>query len=513
MANKTITMSKVRQIIKLYAQNMGKKKIGERLGMSKNTVKLYTDQFIRLKRSWEELSALTDFELNKLFHPPKEVLATQQLNELYDFFPVLQKQLRRRGMTLTAQFEEYRKLHPDGYGLTSFYGYYNQWRKKVNPSMHIEHKVGDKMYVDFAGETLSYVDIATGEVKEAQVFAAILGWSQYGYIEALPSQRVEDFISGCENALHYFGGVPLALVPDNLKSAVIKASRHEPVINENFSAFADHYGVAVLPARSRKPQDKAHVENLVKLAYKEIYTKLPEDEVLPLEALNKLIGQHLTTFNEALLTGKECSRSDQWIMEQSSLNPLPELLYEMRTIKQVTVMKNGHVYLKEDQHYYSVPYELIGKKLKMHYSRSAVELYQHYEHVATHTRLRSPHNYSTTPSHLSSEHRYVAEWHPDFFIQQAQAIDEVVEFYIRQVLLRKAYPEQAYKSCQGILSFVKRIGKERLINACKRAHEIGYYNYKTIEDILKKNLDSYIEDTPTQPMPSHENIRGGNYYQ
>lgn len=513
MANKTITMSNVRQIIKLYAQNMGKKKIGERLGMSKNTVKLYTEQFLKLKRTWTELSALTDFELNKLFHPPKEVMATQRLQELYAFFPVLQKQLRRRGMTVTLQFEEYKKLHPDGYGMTCFFTYYNRWCKKVNPSMHIEHKVGDKMYVDFAGETLSYLDTATGEIKEAQVFAAILGWSQYAYLEALPSQQVEDFIHGCENALHYFKGVPLAIVPDNLKSAVIKASKHEPIINENFSGFADHYGIAVLPARSRKPQDKAHVENLVKLSYKEIYTKLPEDELLPLEELNKQIGLHLATFNEAMLTGKECSRSDQWAMEQTSLHDLPELRYEMRTIKQATVMKNGHVYLGEDQHYYSVPYELIGKKLKIQYSRSVVDIYLHYEIVASHPRLRSAHNYSTTPSHMPSQHRYVAEWNPDYFIQQAKAIDEVVEFYIRQVLLKKAHPEQAYKSCQGILSFAKRVGQQRLINACKRAHEIGYYNYKTIEDILKKNMDAYIEEAPTQIMPKHENIRGGNYYQ
>lgn len=506
-------MSKVRQIIKLYAQNMGKKKIGERLGISKNTVKLYTDRFLQLKRTWTELSALTDFELNNLFHPPREVMATQRLQDLHAFFPVLQKQLRRSGMTVSMQFEEYKKLHPDGYSLTSFFYYYNQWCKKVNPSMHIEHKVGDKMYVDFAGETLPYVDAATGEIKEAQVFVAILGWSQYAYIEALPSQRVEDFICGCENALHYFKGVPLAIVPDNLKSAVIKSSKYEPVINENFNAFADHYGIAVLPARSRKPQDKAHVENLVKLSYKEIYTKLPENEVLTLEELNRLIRLHLASFNTAQLKGKECSRYDQWLMEHSSLHDLAEHRYEIRTIKQATVMKNGHVYLVEDQHYYSVPFELIGKKLKMQYSRSVVEIYLNYELVATHPRLRSAHNYSTIPSHMPSQHQFVAQWNPDFFIQQARAIDEVVEVYIRQVLMKKAYPEQAYKSCQGILSFAKRVGSQRLINACKRAHDIGYYNYKTIEDILKKNLDAYVEEDPTQSMPMHENIRGGNYYQ
>lgn len=514
MANKTIIMSKVRQIIKLYSQNMGKKKIGLRLGMSKNTVKLYIEQFRALKTTQQELCQLTDYELNKLFHPPQqEILLNARLKQLYDFFPDMEKQMRRRGMTILKQIEAYKLLHPQGYKDTAFYHHYNQWSKKVNPTMHIEHKVGDKMYVDYAGATLPFVDTDTGEIKKAQVFVAILGWSQYAYVEAMESQTVEDFISACENALHYFKGVPLAIVPDNLKSAVIKASRYEPTVNENFTAFADHYGIAILPARSRKPQDKAHVENMVKLSYQQIYTNLPEKTILPLNELNEQIRLYLAKLNDTKLTGKECSRTDQWKMELSSLHPLAESLYEMRKIKQVTVMKNGHVYLSEDQHYYSVPYELIGKKLKMQYSRSEVGLYRQYELVASHKRLRSPHNYSTEPSHMPAQHRYVTEWSPSFFLGKAKEIDPIVEYFVSKVLERKQHPEQAYKSCMGILSFAKRVGNLRLIKACKRAHEIGYYNYKIIEDILKNNLDQQEEDPLEENMPTHENIRGPHYYQ
>ena len=513
MANKTISMSKVRQIIKLYCQQIGKKKIGERLGMSKHTVKLYIEYFHSLKTTKEELFKLTDFELNKLFHPPKDILLNDRLRQLYEFFPLMEKQLRRRGMTVAIQYKEFKSLHPETYGETSFYYYYNLWRKKVNPTMHIEHKVGDKMYVDFAGATLPYADTETGEIKNAQVFVAILGWSQYAYVEAMQNQTIEEFITACENAMHYFKGVPLAIVPDNLKSAVIKASSYEPTVNENFKAFAEHYGVAILPARSRKPQDKAHVENMVKLSYKNIYTNLPENQVVSLHELNMQIGKHLIALNDAALTGKECSRTDQWMMELSSLHPLPETHYEMRKIKQVTVMKNGHIYLNEDQHYYSVPFELIGKKLKMQYSRSSVDLYLHYELVATHKRIRSPHNYTTDPSHMSLQHRFVTEWSPAFFIEKAKVIDPVVEYYISQVLAKKQHPEQAYKSCMGILSFGKRVGNIRLIKACKRAHEIGYYNYKIIEDILKNNLDKYDEEPEAASMPEHDNIRGSNYYQ
>jgi transposase len=514
MANKAISMSKVRQIIKLYTQQMGKKKIGERLGMSKHTVKLYIEHFRSLKIPKEELFKLSDFVLNKLFHPPKEMLINDQLKQLYDFFPGMSIQLRRRGMTVAKQFLEYKALNPPSYGETTFYKHYNQWRKKVNPTMHIEHKVGDKMYVDYAGATLPYVDTNTGEIKNAQIFVAILGWSQYAYVGAMASQTIEEFITACENALRFFNGVPLALVPDNLKSAVHKASSYEPTVNENFKAFADHYGIAVLPARSRKPQDKADVENMVKLTYQKIYANLPEKEFVPLHELNIQIGQHLVTLNNAQLTGKQCSRSDQWLMELSALQPLPATGYEMRKLKQVTVMKNGHVYLTEDQHYYSVPYELIGKKLKMQYSRSEVNLYLHYELIAIHKSLRSPHNYTTVAEHMPAQHRYVMEWNPAFFMAKAKEIDPVVEYYISQVLAKKQHPEQGYKSCMGILSFAKRLGEIRLIKACKRAHEIGYYNYKIIEDILTKNLDKY-DDDDMEPsnMPTHDNIRGGNYYQ
>ena len=208
MANKPICMSKVRQIIKLYSKGIGKKKIGERIGISKNTVKHYLDVFKTLKTTCEALLALTDFELNKAFNPPQQTVLSNKLKELIDFFPIMEKELRKRGMTAGLQFKHYKRLYPQGYEASQFYHYYHQWSKKVNPSMHIEHKVGDKMYVDYAGVTLPYVDADTGEIKQAQVFVAILGWSQYAYVEATRSQTVEEFIASCENAIRFFKGVP-----------------------------------------------------------------------------------------------------------------------------------------------------------------------------------------------------------------------------------------------------------------------------------------------------------------
>lgn len=206
MANKPTSMSKVRQIIKLYSQGIGKKKIGVRLGVSKNTVKHYVEVFKGLKTNIEELIKLSDFELDKKFNPPQTTPLSGKLKQLLDFFPFMEKQLRKRGMTVGLQFREYKKLHSDGYEASQFYHYYQQWCKKVNPSMHIEHKAGDKMYVDYAGGTLPYVDEDTGEIKNAQIFVAILGWSQYAYVEAMHSQTIEEFIAACENALRFHSG-------------------------------------------------------------------------------------------------------------------------------------------------------------------------------------------------------------------------------------------------------------------------------------------------------------------
>jgi len=512
MANNPISMSKIRQIIRLYSQGVGKKKIALRLSVSKNTVKHYIDFYHSLQLNREEIDKLSDLELNNLFHPPRTKLPEGRLQQLYEYFPVVEKQLRRRGMTLKRLYQEYRSRYKEVYGATQFYRYYNLWSSKVSPSMVIHHKEGEQMYIDYAGAKLPYVDEFTGEIKKAEVFAGILGWSQYSYVEAVASQSTDDTIGAAENCLHYFGGSPQAMVTDNMKSAVDKASKYEPRVNENFAAFANHYGMIVLPARAYKPKDKSHVENLVKIIYQRIYACLPEHTVLTLKQLNAHILHQLELHNSAVLTGKTVSRKDQWELEKQSLEPLPEQRYELKTIKQVTVMKNGHVLLSQDKHYYSVPFELIGKKLSMHYTRSQVELYLNYELIAVHRRVRSPHNYSSEASHMAPQHSYVTHWSVEFFVEQARKIDPMVERYISQVLSKKQHPQQGYKACQGILMLGKKVGAQRLIKACTRAEAVGYYSYKAIDDILRNNLDQFDEDQVPDPMPSHENIRGAEYY-
>ena len=260
MANNPISMSKLRHLLHLYAQGRSKLKISEQTGLSRNTVKKYLHQFESSGLSFAEINQLSDKDIEDLFIRPEENPISDKLKKLVVLFPSIEKDLKKRGATRRRCWEDYIKKHPDGYAISQFKSYYNMWKAQTNPVMHMEHKVGDKMYVDFAGDKLSIVDKQTGEIQDVEVFVAILGASQYTYVEAVMTQQKEDFVAACEGALLYFGGVPAAIVPDNLKSAVIKSSKYEPTLNETFADFAHHYGTTILPARSYKPRDKALVE-------------------------------------------------------------------------------------------------------------------------------------------------------------------------------------------------------------------------------------------------------------
>jgi transposase len=483
-------------------------------GISRNTLKTYIKLFEESGLSYSQLDELTDKDLEQLFIKPAEKPLNVNQTALFSIFPDYEKQLKRKGMTRKVLWEEYRKANPNGLGRSQFNYYFRLWKIQKNPVMHIEHKAGDKMYVDFTGDKLSYVDQQTGELIAVEVFIGILGASQLTYIEAVMSQQKEDFISACESALHYFGGVPAAVVPDNLKSAVTKSSKYEPIINETFEEFAEHYGFTILPARAYRPRDKSLVEGMVKITYNRIYTKLHGQIFYSLQELNEAIRKALEELNNTPMTGRDYSRRQQYEeVEREAMSALPGTKYEFKKIHYSTVAKNGHAYLSEDKHSYSVPYTFIGKKVKFLYTGQTVEIFYNYERIAIHNRSKSPHHYTTDNDHLASTHRFVAEWNPDRFRKWAQSIHQDVELFIHKILQTKKYPEQAYKSCLGVLSFAKKVGNDRLVKACQRALAYGIYNYGIIDQILKAGLDKFNDpDTEQLQMPFHENIRGQEYY-
>jgi transposase len=515
MANKPIVMNKLRRVLQLYHQGKSKLFISKYLDLSRNTVNKYITQCLLQDKPIEEVLELSDLDLEKLFieKPPPD--PTQKLKDLYSFFPYAEKMLKKTGVTKGMLWQEYIALHPDGYKSSMFCERFNRWSKRTSPVMHINHKAGDKVYVDYAGKTLEVVDKESGEVTEVQFFIAVLGASQYTYAEATPSQGKEDFITSVENALQYYGGVPAAIVPDNLKSAVTKSNRYEPTLNETFLDFAQHYNTTVLPARVYKPRDKSLVEGAVKILYTRIYTILRKNTYYSLKELNAAIWEALEAHNQTNFTGRSHSRSDVFNeMERQELANLPLRRYEIKHQAHATVMQNGHICLGIDKHYYSVPYQYIRKKIKLLYTSQQVEVFYKYNRIAVHQRNKTRYNYTTIPEHMASTHKYMTDWSPQRFINWAESVGEPVKRLIIRILEKRQHPEQAYKSCMGILALEKKVGKQRLINACKRAHEYHIYNYKIVLSILEKNLDKdESEQEKNEKPPDHQNIRGNEYYQ
>jgi len=513
MANKRKTMMIVRKIVKMLQSGVSKRSISEQLGVSRNTVKKYLHDIERTGISNEEFLSLDDNSISKLFSndSPKE---KGKLAVLTSMFPGFDKELRRVGVNRWVLWEEYKQEHPEGYSYTQFCYHYQQWSRKGEVTMHFEHKAGDKLFVDYTGKKLQIVSRETGEIIQVEIFVATLGASQLTYVEATLTQKKEDFIGSMERALLYFGGVPVAIVPDNLKSAVNKSSNYEPVINESFYDFGLHYNTHILAARSRKPRDKSLVEKAVSIVYSRVFALLRDRLFYSLGELNEAIRELLDKYNKINFKGRDYSRLDLFeSVEKEVLTPLPSEPYELKRYALIKVQKNSHIYLSEDKHYYSVPFKFIGRKIKVAYSASKVDIYYKYQRIAFHKRDRRPYKYTTIKEHLPSAHQFVADWNPDKFIKWAGAYGEDVRGYIIEVLNNNQHPEQNYKSCIGILSLEKKYGKERLNNACERGSYYSNYSYRVIRNILEKSLDKLQHQSVQQKIPLHQNIRGKDYYQ
>lgn len=513
MSNKTISMLKLRQVIRLYNQGKGTKAIAGMLSLSRNTIKKYLHIFLSSGLSYESFSAMSDLELSQKFlvasHPEK----SQRQLDLEAMLPGICRELKRKGVTREQLYKEYIQKYPEGYSISRFCGFIRLYSAQSRPVMHIEHKAGDKMYIDFTGQKLQ-LDNPDGSKSEVEVFVAILGCSQLTYVEAVDSQKKEDLIRACENSLIYFEGAPLVVVPDNLRAAVTKGSKYEAVLNDSFASFAEHYSMTVLPARAYKPRDKSLVEGAVKLIYKTIFTKLDKRIFYDLSSLNAAIRVALEIHNNTPMYKRDYSRRQQFEeIERDVLQSLNPIRYEIKEQAQLTVWKNGYIRLGVDTHYYSVPYKYIGKTVKVLYTSQSVEVYYRHELIAQHVRNRRKYQYTTNTEHLASQHQFLTEWSAEKFISQGMDIHEDVGDYIAKVLEEKTYPEQAYKSCSGILSFSRRVGNERLIDACRCAHALGEYGYRIIEEILNKRLDKLKLEEESARIPSHKNIRGKDYYQ
>src|SRR5690606_5118618 len=419
------------------------------------------------------------------------------------------------GFTFLHHYQQYVLQAAEPYSYTQFLEHYRRKYPCEKGSMKLEHVAGEEMFIDFAGKKLYVTDRETGELIAVEVFVAILPCSHYTYVKACKSQTRADLITCCADALRFFGGVPKAIVSDNLKSAVSRASRYEADINRSFKDFARHYNCVISPTRGYSPQDKALVENAVHLAYQRIYYPLREMVFFSLADLNREIGILVQRYNNLLLQRRELSRTELYqSVERQYLKPLPDTPYELKDYRRAKVQKMGYVYFSPDKSYYSVPHRYKGKETLIHYTAGRIEVFHNHQRIALHPRNPVRGSYTTQKDHLASTHRFYADWNPEFFKRKAARHGEHVVGCVEKILASQDYPEIGYKRALGVIQLYRAYGSQRLNDACKRALDTDACSYTRIKNILKNNMDRVPQPEQGVPhIPYHDNIRGASAYE
>ena len=514
MARRRIGMKALRQVIELHElTGFSNRQISTATGVSRPVVAEYLAAYARCGLSWDDFSKLSDSEACDRLAAPK-VEQDPRLAAALGFFPYMLKELPRVGVTREILWKEYRAGNPGGFEYSQFCHHFRTWcRAETEVTLTMEHKAGDRMYVDFAGAKRRYRE--NGMEREAELFVAILGASQYTYVEALRSQQKEDFIMGNRNALLFFGGSPAAIVPDCLKSGVSKADRYESEVNAEYADFARHHGTVIFPARPHSPRDKALVESAVNIMYTRILAPLRDREFNSLEELNLAIGELLATHNAKRFQRLPYSREELFeTIDRPALKPLPAIRFEYTSFKTATVGFNYHIEVREDRHFYSVPFAYARKQVEVAITARTVEIYHDNQRIAFHKRAHGP-GYTTAAEHRPAHHRFHLEWTPERIISWAGETSVHTRSLVKAVLERAAYPDQAYRSCVGIINLSKKYPVERLDIACRMALAEGATSYQAVKRILEKGRDliEASDDRNQRILPFHENLRGQAAYQ
>jgi transposase len=516
MPNRRLSVRKIKEILRLkYECGISEREISRSCQVSRSTVADYLRRARAAKLTWEEASKVTETELEERLFPTEHAsrVIERPLPDCEHIYNEL-RIYRKFNLTLSQLWLEYKEAHPDGYQYTQFCEYYWRWRKKLDYCMRQEHRGGEKLFIDYS-DGLSIVNPLTGELFLTQLFVAVWGASNYTYAEATMSQTLADWVGSHVRAFEYFGCAPRVLVPDNLKSGVIKASKYEPDLNPTYADMAEHYGCAVLPARPRKPRDKAPVENGVLIAKRWILAVLRHRTFYSLAELNAAIYECLERLNTRFLHVAQKSRHEIFgVTDRPNALSLPARPYEYAEWYKARVQLNYHVQV--DRHYYSVPYYLLRETLDIRLTAAIVEAYYKGERVAAHVRSNVKGGYSTLPEHMPPSHRYYAEWNPARFIQWAGKTGEATAKVVETILATRPYPEQGFKACMGIINLTRDYEPARVEAAARRALEFKAYSYRSMKAILSAGLDRQPKKGEQPRLPgllSHENIRGPEYYQ
>ena len=511
MAQERLTMRKIREVLRLkWECSLSNRAIARSCSISHSTVGEYVRRAKEAGLSWPLPDDLHEERLFKLLFPKPPDPGSRVIS--CPDWSWVHAELRKKSVTLRLLWVEYREDHPTGYGYSQFCALYRKWAKRLNPSMRLTHKAGEKVFVDYAGQTVPVVDPDTGEVRQAQIFIGVLGASNYTYVEAQWSQELPNWINGHVRMFSFFGGVPEIVVPDNLKAGVKNPCRYEPDLNPTYQDLAEHYGVAVIPTRSGKPKDKAKAEVGVQVAERWILARLRNRTFFSLADLNHAIRELLGPLNERPMKHLERSRREFFeLLDRPALRPLPEQPYVFATWKKARVNIDYHV--EFDKHYYSVPYTLIHEEIDIRATQSTVEIFFKNKRVASHPRVKSPGRHTTLAEHMPTAHQKYLEWTPERLVRWAQSIGPHTAQLVQALLDSRKHPQQAYRSCLGLLRLAKRYGEDRLEAACRRALPAGIISYKGVKNILDAKLDQVESEEPSIVVPdSHENVRGQSYY-
>ena len=514
MPRKRISMRKIKEVLRLkYEAGLTYEAIGRSCNIGHTTVGEYLKRAQEAGLRWPIPEDMDDNLLEKLLYPKSP---DPDIKRPIPDWNYVHKELKKKSVTLFLLWQEYKEIYPDGYEYSWFCRNYKEWSGKIDVTMRFNHRAGEKVFVDYAGHTIPIIDKSTGEIREAQIFVATMGASNYTYAEATWTQSLPDWISSHVRAFNFFGGVPEIIVPDNIKTGINKSCRYEPDMNPTYQEMASYYRCVVIPTRVRKPKDKSKVETGVKTVEQWILARLRNITFFSLTDLDKTIRDLLHDLNTRPFQRMSGTRKTMFEdLDKPALKPLPYEPYVYAEWKKVRPHIDYHIEVKG--FYYSVPYQLAKRPLEARITQNIIEVLHKGKRVASHKRsYDTSRRYITLREHMPKPHQKYADWTPQRIINWAKKTGKATAQTVEAVMNSRSHPQQGFRSCMGIISLGKEFTENRLEAACSRAMAIGSPSYKSIHAILKKGLDRLPiqKEGPQQTaFITHSNIRGPQYYQ
>ncbi|MGH7071973.1 MAG: IS21 family transposase [Acetobacteraceae bacterium] len=506
MAQQRLSVRKVREILRLHhEQALSARRIAAGVGCALSTVQECLRRATAAGIGWPLPAQMDEAALLARLYPPPTSRADYPLPDWAE----LHAELARKGVTRFLLWQEYKATHPEGLQYTAFCNHYRRWLATQSAVLRQAHAPGDKLFVDYAGPTVAVLDRHTGEERQAQIFVAVLGCSNYTFAEATWTQALPDWLGSHVRALEFFGGAPAAIVPDNLKSGVLHSHRYEPDLNPAYQDFAEHYGLAILPTRVRKPRDKAKVEGGVLIAERWILARLRHQTFFSLGELNAAIGRLLSEMNARPFKKLEGCRQS-WFdeRERPALRPLPVKPYAFARWKQAKVHPDYHI--EVERAYYSVPYKLIHQRVDVRLTDTTLEVFHQGVLIAAHPRAQRRGEFVTLPAHRPAAHQAVIEQSHARLLERATAMGAATAELIRQQAYLKRHPEQTLRTAQGILRLAADFSPAQLEAACERALELHAYSYRAVRALMTAVT---VAPVSVPSLPAHPNVRGPHYFQ